>query len=132
MQAVSAERQRGPDDEPSVCGLRGGDVGEVLSPTGENLRPAAAYIADGGVVVAPSDTNLALTVDPWHADAIDRVYEMTGRPVEKPLTLFARDPADYGSSASTTIQTSWIRSSTRSGRDRWTSSSGEQIGRAHV
>jgi L-threonylcarbamoyladenylate synthase len=67
-------------------------MGEVLCPTTENLRRAAECIADGGVVVAPSDTNLALTVDPWHPDAIDRVSEMTGRPVEKPLTLFVRDP----------------------------------------
>jgi len=71
------------------------DGGTVLAPTGENLRRAAECIAEGGVVVAPSDTTLALTVDPWHADAIGRVYEMTGRPPEKPLTLFVRDPDDW-------------------------------------
>lgn len=70
-------------------------MGEVLEPTSENLQRAAECIADGGVVVAPSDTDLALTVDPWHADAIDRVYEMTGRPVEKPLTLFVRNPDEW-------------------------------------
>lgn len=70
-------------------------MGEVLEPTSENLQRVAECIAEGGVVVAPSDTNLALTVDPWHAGAIDRVYEMTGRPPEKPLTLFVRDPDDW-------------------------------------
>jgi L-threonylcarbamoyladenylate synthase len=70
-------------------------MGEVLSPTSENLQRAAECIADGGVVVAPSDTNLALTVDPCHAEAVDRVYEMTGRPPEKPLTLFVHDPDDW-------------------------------------
>lgn len=72
----------------------------VLEPTSGNLRRAADCIADGGVVVAPSDTNLALTVDPWQDEPIERVYEMTGRPPEKPLTLFVRDPdawRTYGS-----------------------------------
>ena len=67
----------------------------VLAPTSENLRTAADCIADGGVVVAPSDTNLALTVDPWQAEPVERVYEMTGRPPEKPLTLFVRAPSDW-------------------------------------
>ena len=65
---------------------------QVLEPTSGNLRRAADCIADGGVVVVPSDTNLALTVDPWQDDPIERVYELTGRPPEKPLTLFVRDP----------------------------------------
>ncbi|RXK51621.1 L-threonylcarbamoyladenylate synthase [Halorientalis pallida] len=67
----------------------------VLEPTSGNLRRAADCIADGGVVVAPSDTNLALTVDPWQDEPIERVYEMTDRPPEKPLTLFVRDPDEW-------------------------------------
>lgn len=70
-------------------------MGELLDPTDENLDRAAACVRDGGVVVAPSDTNLALTIEPWHADAIDRVYGIKDRPPEKPLTLFVRDPADW-------------------------------------
>jgi len=64
----------------------------VLEPTGENLETAAECIDDGGVVVAPSDTNLALTLDPWQSDAVDRAYAAKGRPEHEPLTLFARDP----------------------------------------
>ncbi|SEM98840.1 tRNA threonylcarbamoyl adenosine modification protein, Sua5/YciO/YrdC/YwlC family [Halorientalis persicus] len=67
----------------------------VLEPTSGNLRRAADCIADGGVVVAPSDTNLALTVDPWQDEPIERVYEMTDRPPEKPLTMFVRDPETW-------------------------------------
>ena len=70
-------------------------MGEVLSPTEENLRRAADCIAEGGVVVAPSDTNLALTVDPWQDAPVERVYGLTGRPPEKPLTLFVRDPDEW-------------------------------------
>ncbi|WP_424018147.1 L-threonylcarbamoyladenylate synthase [Halorientalis pallida] len=67
----------------------------VLEPTSGNLRRAADCVADGGVVVAPSDTNLALTVDPWQDEPIERVYEMTDRPAEKPLTMFVRDPGEW-------------------------------------
>lgn len=67
----------------------------VLEPTPANLREAAACIRDGGVVVAPSDTNLALTLDPWNPRAIERAYEIKDRPAHKPLTLFVRNPNDW-------------------------------------
>lgn len=67
----------------------------VLDPTPENLRLAAARIRDGGVVLSPSDTNMALGVDPRDGAAIERVYEIKDRPPEKPLPLFVRDPADW-------------------------------------
>ena len=38
----------------------------VLAPTAENVQTAADCLRDGGVVVAPSDTNMALTVVPDH------------------------------------------------------------------
>jgi len=67
----------------------------VLEPTDENLRRAADRIRDGGVVVAPSDTNLALTLDPWNPEAVRRAYEIKDRPAHKPLTLFVREPDDW-------------------------------------
>lgn len=67
----------------------------VLEPTSENLREAARCICDGGVVVAPSDTNLALTLDPWNHEAVGRAYDIKERPAHKPLTLFVRDPTDW-------------------------------------
>jgi L-threonylcarbamoyladenylate synthase len=66
-----------------------------LDPTPENLRRAAACIRDGGVVLSPSDTNMALGVDPQQAAALARVYEIKDRPPTKPMTLFVRDPADW-------------------------------------
>ncbi|MFC6973831.1 L-threonylcarbamoyladenylate synthase [Halomicroarcula sp. GCM10025709] len=68
---------------------------EVLDPTTAAVETVADCLADGGVVVAPSDTNMALTVDPGHAAAIERVYEIKDRPAHKPLTLFVRDPDDW-------------------------------------
>lgn len=67
----------------------------VLDPTDETLDRAAASIREGGVVVAPSDTNLALTLDPWNSEAVERAYEIKDRPAHKPLTLFVRDPDDW-------------------------------------
>ena len=68
---------------------------DALGPTAENVRTVARCVRDGGVVVAPSDTNMALTVSPRHAEAIDRVYRIKDRPAHKPLTLFVRDPDDW-------------------------------------
>lgn len=70
-------------------------VGRVLEPTPENLQRAAACLRDGGIVLSPSDTNMALGVDPRDEAAIDRVYEIKGRPREKPLPLFVRDPTAW-------------------------------------
>lgn len=67
----------------------------VLSPSEENIAVAAACVRDGGVVVAPSDTNMALTVAPDYESAIDRAYEIKDRPLSKPLTLFVREPDDW-------------------------------------
>lgn len=67
----------------------------VLEPTEANVERAADCVRDGGVIVAPSDTNLALTVDPRRPEAIERVYELKDRPREKPLTLFVREPDEW-------------------------------------
>ncbi|MDH6117271.1 L-threonylcarbamoyladenylate synthase [Kitasatospora sp. GAS204B] len=70
-------------------------VGKVVHPTDDNLRVAAELITNGGVVVAPSDTNLALTLDPWNRAAVERAFAIKRRPPTSPLTLFVRDPQDW-------------------------------------
>lgn len=67
----------------------------VLEPTPESLRRAAECVREGGVVLSPSDTNVALGVDARDPEAVARLYDIKGRPPEKPLTLFVRDPADW-------------------------------------
>jgi L-threonylcarbamoyladenylate synthase len=66
-----------------------------LEPTAAGIATAADCILDGGVVVAPSDTNLALTLDPWDEAAIERAFRIKNREPTDPLTLFIRDPADW-------------------------------------
>ena len=41
-------------------------------------------IADGGVVLFPSDTVYGLACDPANAEAVKRLYALKGRPVERP------------------------------------------------
>ena len=67
----------------------------LLDPTDEGVATAADCILEGGVVVAPSDTNLALTLDPWDEAAIERAFRIKNREPTDPLTLFIRDPSDW-------------------------------------
>ena len=67
----------------------------LLEPTLEGIDTAADCIREGGVIVAPSDTNLALTLDPWDEAAIERAFRIKNREPTDPLTLFIRDPDDW-------------------------------------
>jgi L-threonylcarbamoyladenylate synthase len=67
----------------------------ILDPTPGNCREAARCLDAGGVVLVPSDTNLAIAADAGNPAAIDRVYRIKGRSPAKPLTLFVRDPDDW-------------------------------------
>ena len=73
----------------------------LLDPTDAGIATAADCILDGGVVVAPSDTNLALTLDPWDEAAIERAFRIKNREPTDPLTLFIRDPDDWREWATT-------------------------------
>ena len=76
-------------------------MGTRLNPTAEGIATAADCILDGGVIVAPSDTNLALTLDPWDEAAIERAFRIKNREPTDPLTLFIREPADWREWATT-------------------------------
>jgi L-threonylcarbamoyladenylate synthase len=62
------------------------------------VSDAAAFaecIRGGGVAVFPADTVYGLACDPENADAVRRLYELKGRPSDKPAAVmwFDRDPA---------------------------------------
>nr|BFD87688.1 L-threonylcarbamoyladenylate synthase [Streptomyces sp. Xyl84] len=67
----------------------------VVAPTERNLQIAGELVRNGGVVVAPSDTNLALTMDPWNSAAVERAFAIKRRPPTSPLTLFVRHPQEW-------------------------------------
>jgi L-threonylcarbamoyladenylate synthase len=54
-----------------------------------------ACIEGGGVAVFPADTVYGLACDPENADAVRRLYELKGRPADKPAAVmwFDRDAA---------------------------------------
>jgi len=68
---------------------------DLLEPTSGGIETAADCIRNGGVIVAPSDTNLALTLDPWDEAAIERAFRIKNREPVDPLTLFIHDPDDW-------------------------------------
>jgi len=72
-----------------------------LEPTEAGIGTAADCILDGGVVVAPSDTNLALTFDPWDEAVIERAFRIKNREPTDPLTLFIREPNEWREWATT-------------------------------
>lgn len=68
---------------------------KILAPSKTNYQLASQCIQDGGVIVAPSDTNLALTLDPWNEEAIERAFAIKNRPADSALTLFFLEPSGW-------------------------------------
>lgn len=54
---------------------------------------AADVIRSGGIVGVPTDTVYGLAVDPTSPSAVDRLYELKGRPAGKPIALLVADAA---------------------------------------
>lgn len=62
------------------------------------MSDAAAFracVASGGVAVFPADTVYGLACDPENPEAVRRLYELKGRPADKPAAVmwFDRDAA---------------------------------------
>ena len=53
----------------------------------DSLAEAAEIIRNGGLVVVPTDTVYGVACDPFNAKAIDRIYEIKGRPRFKALQV---------------------------------------------
>lgn len=51
----------------------------------------AEVIAAGGVVGVPTDTVYGLAVDPRSEAAVGRLFELKGRPADRPIALLAAD-----------------------------------------
>ena len=58
---------------------------------GWRRRTPADVIRAGGVVGVPTDTVYGLAVDPTSPEAVNRLYEMKGRPADKPIALLVAD-----------------------------------------
>lgn len=70
---------------------------EVVSAGDQHwLTRAVDTIADGGVVAFPTDTVYGIGSDPFQPDAVARLYQAKGRPIEKaiPILLGSRGDLD--------------------------------------
>jgi L-threonylcarbamoyladenylate synthase len=61
------------------------------TPTDDDIAAAATAIADGELVVYPTETVYGLGADASSADAVERVFETKGRSRDKPLSLGVPD-----------------------------------------
>jgi L-threonylcarbamoyladenylate synthase len=64
----------------------------------ETLHDAAyeeivSLLRDGGIIAFPTDTAYGLGVDPFNQAAVNRVFQIKGRPETKPILLIVDSPA---------------------------------------
>lgn len=64
------------------------------------IARAAAVLAEGGVLVCPTDTVYGLACDLWQREAVQRIYAIKGRPAHLPLIAMFADPAAWPAVAS--------------------------------
>jgi L-threonylcarbamoyladenylate synthase len=58
------------------------------------ISQAAKAIAAGGVVIFPTHGLYGLGADAFNPDAVRRIFQIKGRPPNKPLLVLISDPAD--------------------------------------
>lgn len=60
----------------------------------DDLTGAAELIRNGGLVAVPTETVYGLAANGLDADAVERIYEVKGRPARKPLSLMVHDASE--------------------------------------
>lgn len=65
------------------------DPSSPLSPG--TLEQACGIIRSGGVIAYPTETVYGLGADPFHPEAVERIYAIKGRDRSKPLILLVPD-----------------------------------------
>jgi L-threonylcarbamoyladenylate synthase len=63
---------------------------DPLHPNRNLLKQADECLANGGLVVFPTETVYGLAADPAVAGAEQRIYQAKGRPSDKPVARFIR------------------------------------------
>ena len=62
----------------------------------ENLAAAAEILKKGGLVAVPTETVYGLAANAFDAAAVQRIYEVKGRPEYKPISLLISGVEDIG------------------------------------
>lgn len=66
----------------------------ILQPTEENILRCASVLKAGGLVAFPTETVYALGAAATNADAVKRVFEVKGRPLDRPLIVAVAKKSD--------------------------------------
>ena len=66
---------------------------DPLKPAPEALARAASALFQGRVVAYPTETLYGLGVDPFHEEALERLYQLKGRLATRPVSILVRDVA---------------------------------------
>lgn len=62
----------------------------------DHIGSSVDIIRSGGLVAVPTETVYGLAANALDADAVERIYEVKGRPTVKPLSLMVPDSAAIG------------------------------------
>jgi len=65
-----------------------------LTPSPENIHRAAQCVRDGGVIAYPTETVYGLGANPFHPQAVARIFDIKGRDAGKGLILLVRGRDD--------------------------------------
>ncbi|MBQ3329595.1 MAG: threonylcarbamoyl-AMP synthase [Ruminococcus sp.] len=65
-----------------------------LTNTTEDINSAAAILRDGGLVAMPTETVYGLAADALNGEAVRRIFEAKGRPMDNPLIVHVADFSD--------------------------------------
>lgn len=65
-----------------------------LSNTSEDIETASAILSKGGLVAMPTETVYGLAADALNGDAVRRIFEAKGRPMDNPLIVHVAEFSD--------------------------------------
>ena len=65
-------------------------------PSYSSIDQAVARLRDGDVVAFPTDTVYGIGVDPFQPEAVRKLYQIKGRPDDKPIAILVGSIEDVG------------------------------------
>lgn len=74
----------------------------------EELRKGIQILKTGGVVAFPTDTVYGLGADAFNRQAVDRIYEIKGRPRQSPFPLLLADVSQVTEVAGSVPEIAWL------------------------
>ena len=66
----------------------------IALPTPQNINQAAEIVKNGGLIAYPTETVYGLGVDPYNAEAIQKIFTAKGRAEDKGIILLIRGVDD--------------------------------------